>query len=137
MFIYYCNYKNNKVQQTLEVRLPCDAGPSSALLLSRAGVYSGLSKYRLMYLSKWKSFELTVADKDMSSSVLFFTGSLEQTVKFLLSLPHGLCLGTNEELGEGSDCSSAIETKESEFHYSKSPGGLNVFRSIKKKEVKC
>ena len=22
-------------------------------------------------------------------------------MKFLLSLPHGLCLGTNEELGEG------------------------------------
>lgn len=129
-----------KLQQAARSACHVTLSPSSALLLSRGwSLQRSQQVHRWMYLSQMEEFlswQLLIKTCHLQFCSLR-EGLWAETVKFLLSLPHGLCLGTNEELGEGSDCSSAIETKESEFHYSKSPGDWMSSEALKKKEVKC
>ena len=103
--------------------------PPSALLLSRGwSLKRSQQIHRLMYLSQmeeflsWQSLIKTCHLRFCSLRESLWA----ETVKFLLSLPHR----------GGGDCSSATETKESEFHYSKSPGDWMSSEALKKRKRK-
>lgn len=87
-----------------------------------------------VFVPNGRVFELAVADKDVSSSVLFFTGrSLSRDGEILVVTSTWVVSWHKWRIGGGERLFLSYWNKGKWIPLFQEPRGLNVFRSIKKK----